>query len=57
MATPKSRTTTKKTLTVVNIRLTPQTLQALTKLAEQDRRTLSQYVRIVLEGHVDAKTP
>jgi predicted HicB family RNase H-like nuclease len=50
----KPRSTT-KSLTVVNVRLMPATLQALTKLAAQDRRSLSQYVRLVLEGHVAAK--
>jgi hypothetical protein len=56
MATPKTRTTT-KSLTVVNVRLMPATLQALTKLAAADRRSLSQYVRLVLENHVAAQKP
>lgn len=44
----KPPTTTKK-LTVTNIRLTPQTLAALTKLAAADRRSLSQFIRLALE--------
>lgn len=35
------------------IRMTPALKEKLQKLADKDKRTLSDYVRIVLEGHIE----
>ena len=37
------------------LRVTPETLSALKFLAEKDRRSLSEYVRLLLEDHIAAK--
>lgn len=37
------------------VRLAAETLAALKDLATKDRRTLSDYVRLVLQDHVEAK--
>jgi predicted DNA-binding protein len=38
------------------LRVPPETLKALQDLAAKDRRTLSDYVRLVLQDHVQART-
>jgi len=45
---------TKETI-VVHSRLEPETYEALQKLAEQDERTLSKYVEMILKRHVADK--
>lgn len=42
-------------LVKLNIRMDRQDKEALQVLAQKDRRTLSDYIRIVLENHVREK--
>ena len=39
----------------ISFRISPDLKAALASLAEGDRRSLSQYIEIVLEDHVNAK--
>jgi predicted DNA-binding protein len=43
-----------KRTTSVNVRMTDQLREALQRLADANKRTLSDYVRLVLEEHADA---
>lgn len=38
----------------ISIRIEPELKAALTRAAEDDRRTLGQYVHLILENHVKA---
>jgi hypothetical protein len=38
----------------LRVRITPKLLRELKRLAEQNRRTVSNYVCVVLEEHVEA---
>lgn len=42
-------------LVQLNIRMDRQDKEALQMLAQKDRRTLSDYIRLVLENHVKEK--
>lgn len=42
-------------LVKLNIRMDRQDKEALQMLAQKDRRTLSDYIRLVLENHVKEK--
>lgn len=41
----------------VSVRLQPEIKDAITTLAEADRRSVSTYIEMVLEDHVRAKSP
>jgi predicted transcriptional regulator len=41
--------------TSVNVRLTSELRDELQRLAEANRRTLSDYIRLLLEEHVEAQ--
>ena len=42
---------------IISFRIKREVKEGMQKLAQEDRRTLSSYIEIVLEDHVAAKKP